>query len=946
MLEESGPGPAMALEKSTSTGAPTPRIQTWPKFGKVCARNNTSDDAADPDCDGDAQHVDAATGAILRFVREELMGSMQKLFKQELRALEQRLLRSFAGLAAFSLEEVDGEIPENISENADPLPSTCSASAMMEFRASWDQHRRPSCEPTPGFLGVPSPGGSSPKNGNSRAATIDGAPMLSPTYTRTTSEPVRRAEKFNELAFEKGDKAVAIHTMRVPRNKLHSKDHTVALSSILKGLVSGKDHRHLGGVRKLEDARADAVLEGVRLTPTPTLQTVPDSLMPMGTASDLGTPENLSRPPTLTNGSARQSILNLAGLTPVGPQTATFGLTGVPVRVDETIAEAQSARSPVEEEGISFALSLGGDEPGSQPNTPRRLEESLRELHQQQHHQCQQQQQRRQQQQQQQQRAPKPLPVELSPVSADNAYSLDVSPRTRSLHAESRPKDQLPLPCANHAEMEVMAGTESTPQERNNAARKIFCKPGVEDQGPYSSDGKDNQIATLGDTSPGVKMPRSLSGMDRSRRRTMSTSSGRVSPFAKADRCEEGGTHSGSFKSSLLAATRSFVPMLVEDVQTLRLAREDELTAVITESQDVAHVSCTAWDKSGNSPLATSGHRWSAQRVGSPLWLRLCGVLNFGCGRKVGRMYRCFILMLATLSVVVSTERIVHTHLLGDQIRFQLFCDLSMSLGSLIGLFAIRTLSDNSILGCVDAMLVTYARRQDIVDTWALVSAQHNIMLAVIWVGSFCIRGFAWALSEDPFMWREVVSVATHTLSSGLFVALVYGVLHVCSALAMMVDAYCFLIVAEENLQCSVKEWNTLQAVLRKGSGAVERCFLVLQTTALAYVLLTMAGFLVHGVPMWWLASVALLVLSDARLFYAAAQVTETCSRVPPLINSMSFSGTEIDTGRHYLVEYVTYSAAGFYVGEVRLTAQMALKLSYISGIVAFGILTKLTAGL
>merc|ERR1712107_385915 len=97
-----------------------------------------------------------------------------------------------------------------------------------------------------------------------------------------------------------------------------------------------------------------------------------------------------------------------------------------------------------------------------------------------------------------------------------------------------------------------------------------------------------------------------------------------------------------------------------------------------------------------------------------------------------------------------------------------------------------------------------------------------------------------------------------------------------------------------------------------------------------------------HG---WLLLSVSLLALVDARLFLWAAEVTEKCARVPPLVNSLSF-GVDVDPQRHYLVEYVAYSAAGFYVKEVRLTAAMALKLAYISGLVAFGVLTKVASGL
>merc|ERR1712107_374078 len=81
-------------------------------------------------------------------------------------------------------------------------------------------------------------------------------------------------------------------------------------------------------------------------------------------------------------------------------------------------------------------------------------------------------------------------------------------------------------------------------------------------------------------------------------------------------------------------------------------------------------------------------------------------------------------------------------------------------------------------------------------------------------------------------------------------------------------------------------------------------------------------------------------VLPPVSLFlytlFRAATVTEKCSRVPALLNSWRFGESEVDHGRQHLVQYITHSAAGFYVKGVRLNAYMALKLTYLLMTVMF----------
>jgi hypothetical protein len=191
----------------------------------------------------------------------------------------------------------------------------------------------------------------------------------------------------------------------------------------------------------------------------------------------------------------------------------------------------------------------------------------------------------------------------------------------------------------------------------------------------------------------------------------------------------------------------------------------------------------------------------------------------------------------------------------------------------------------------------------------------------------------------------------SHAVASLVFLGIVSGIMHVSCALTMVIDSYATHFDSGSfRLDTSVHEWNLLQAVLRKVSGAAERGFVAVQSTAVALVtgvILAARGQL-SGEPVGagdvaWLSSTALLVVGAMFTFFKAAEVSERCVRMPSVINSLNF-GECVDARRHYLVEFMSYSAAGFYVWEVRITSAIALKLTYFCGILAFAGLNELYA--
>mmetsp|Transcript_111919 Transcript_111919/g.311544 ORF Transcript_111919/g.311544 Transcript_111919/m.311544 type:complete len:1035 (-) Transcript_111919:79-3183(-) len=423
----------------------------------------------------------------------------------------------------------------------------------------------------------------------------------------------------------------------------------------------------------------------------------------------------------------------------------------------------------------------------------------------------------------------------------------------------------------------------------------------------------------------------------------------------------------------------------VDEVQNLRFARETDLLQEIhSPSSALGEFQLDPSDDellevgSGDGAVPiTPNVLASLTRLSSPFLLRMWGILPWrgpATAAKTGRcrcrcscccgQYQRAIKVLAAVAVGACAENLVAAHIAAAgidrdadwgapvQLHFQQVTDLVVALGSFLGLLSIRHVMRLHVLGSMKGMLVGYAKRERLLEAWSAASCRQTTLLVLVWALVVMARALAptpsiVGTSLDTQVHRRLISITVFAFSSGLFLALISCVLHVITLLPMMVDAYCFYFVRRPFLEDNVRDWGLLQAVLRRCSGAVERCFLVLQTTAFTAVLLGVTAMALsngnHGEHAWLLVAVVLLATVDLRLFFKAAEVTEKCSRVPSLINAQAF-GKDVDFERHFLVEYVSYSDAGFYVQDTRLTTAMAIKLTYICGLAAFGVVTKIAA--
>jgi len=215
-----------------------------------------------------------------------------------------------------------------------------------------------------------------------------------------------------------------------------------------------------------------------------------------------------------------------------------------------------------------------------------------------------------------------------------------------------------------------------------------------------------------------------------------------------------------------------------------------------------------------------------------------------------------------------------------------------------------------------------------------------------LWVGAIAAttlnRRLAWGQSP--------VEIVPHAIFVAIFIAIVlclaYSIVCISRSLIVMVDAFCCDIVGSTQLEEIAHFWNLTQAVLRKASTDVEKCLLILcLILAISVPLLTVDVAILgaSGEDMPSLLPEAIVTCCILYALLLASMVSEKCTRVPALVNAISF-GEGSDRARQHTVDYIASSAAGFYVFDTRLTSAMVVKTIYVLCIVVVGVLTRIAS--
>lgn len=391
----------------------------------------------------------------------------------------------------------------------------------------------------------------------------------------------------------------------------------------------------------------------------------------------------------------------------------------------------------------------------------------------------------------------------------------------------------------------------------------------------------------------------------------------------------------------------------------LRSQHDQLLVATATPVKPNDNLDCEVHDTSDSGEVVSLGmaSHWSIAAI----VLTVSGILPLplrnGCSTWL-RTVHCLPL-LCVLFFIYGVAQIFS----GTGYQYDCLCIACITLSAVSGVLSLRAQHIQDLLGPCAMPLAGYAAFFFFSESWRILSLRRFFACCVMWatavlsrVGSFCF------CTTDEHSWRigllakDEVLVFSLTAGMTMMFSLGFCVLHVCSCLEMAIDQYCFRFFQSGDLNCAIDEWNVLQALLRKSARCVDACLLSIGTGVLAMLVLTGTELLnmsstttnplENGLAqegqclVLWSGSV---IPPTALFFYVVicgARITEKCNRVPALVNSWAFTEFQIDTAKHYVVQYIMQSAAGFYVQGVRLTMTSVLKLSYLLGIVVFSIIS------
>jgi len=273
--------------------------------------------------------------------------------------------------------------------------------------------------------------------------------------------------------------------------------------------------------------------------------------------------------------------------------------------------------------------------------------------------------------------------------------------------------------------------------------------------------------------------------------------------------------------------------------------------------------------------------------------------------------------------------------------------DMPLALGSIAGLIAAGAYGGSHHVASLRHLLLAFAHHEDGLSQWMYHSCWDLGTTWLLWVLALCSR-LAYACVDDELTEQQKFQVAGSIFACTVVMALCGFTMYICRALYSLIDIFCVAVHdwALEELEWTVRTWNVLQAMLRKSSGTIQSCLFVLQVVAVS-TFFFLAVDLARNWPEEnyspWRTIFAVLpgllvIFEIGRVLHCAAAVTDKCTQLPSLINSM---GETLDAKRQAVVQYVAVSAAGFHVYEVRVDSGLLVKCLYLCCVAAFAIATQ-----
>lgn len=266
--------------------------------------------------------------------------------------------------------------------------------------------------------------------------------------------------------------------------------------------------------------------------------------------------------------------------------------------------------------------------------------------------------------------------------------------------------------------------------------------------------------------------------------------------------------------------------------------------------------------------------------------------------------------------------------------------DLVLAGGSVCGLLAVGAGTGSGQFRYSLAKLEELNDMRDFSCTVGVANTWDALLTLIAWLtfvserlssANFLANGGLAGLS-----WTEALRHGLVLCSSFQVIVLVLAVLRVTRNMESLVDGFCTSFCEGMSYVSAVPDWNNVQASLRMASGAVEWCFAILQSILVLLALAMAVDLRELCGAEWALTCSGMLILGMSQMMLRAAAVTDSCVRISQLVNATALNEIAMDQERRYLVDYITASAAGFYVFNVRLGAGFAIKVLHYTGLMAF----------
>jgi len=301
----------------------------------------------------------------------------------------------------------------------------------------------------------------------------------------------------------------------------------------------------------------------------------------------------------------------------------------------------------------------------------------------------------------------------------------------------------------------------------------------------------------------------------------------------------------------------------------------------------------------------------------------------------------------ATLCATVCTAVFPVVDLLQQADRLhENLSQIAFAIALVVSLISLRNM--DVMFGDRLTTIKTHAQQHGFLVPWRVKSKRNLSIAALLWiyrVGAAVLHAY---LSEDTNASHSICRCLFISLQAGMFLALVHSVSFTLIFLDLMLDAYSRELHQHLDWARGVCSWNKVQAMLHCEAAQMASCFLALQTSAaLAFLcysarmkeaILKASGV---GAAALFEAPALVIALSAFLLLLKAGSITEICTRMPPVTNSIEVTADNaVNYERQYLVNFIKNSEAGFYVKGTRLTAFLVLNYCYILGAIICALFT------